>query len=217
MGYSGELSGKFGLNFNLSPRTNFRASVGQGFRTPAIAERFVSTFTGGLRVSENPDLQPERSLSAEIGCRQHILASMSLDVAAYYSQYNNLIEPQLETDPVDEAVVVKFKNVNKAQIAGIDASLRTDWWSKRVTTRLGYTYLDSRDLSPGPEYNEPLKYRSRHMLYASTDFLLHPLTLGIDFRYLSRMERVDEYHKAYIKDIDQRVPTYVLSMRMERT
>ncbi|HHS13863.1 MAG TPA: TonB-dependent receptor [bacterium] len=212
-GTSGEFSGTLGLNCDLSAKTHLRASMGQGFRAPAIAERFVSTFTGGLRVRENPGLLPERSLSAEAGIRQGIASSMTLDLSVFYSLYDNLIEPQLSTDPEDDAVVVRFENVNKALITGLDASLRTDWWTNQISSRVGYTFLNTLDRSPGPDYNKPLKYRSRHTLYVSTDFKLHPLSMGIDFRYLSQTERVDEYHKAFIKDIDARVPTYVASLR----
>ena len=209
---SGELSRKLGLNFNFPSGTNLRFSLGEGFRTPAIGERFVSTFTSGLHVAPNPDLRPERSVSGEIGIRQGISKSMKLDAAIFYSEYKDLIEPQLDTGP-NNTVVVRFKNVVKARVQGIDLSQRTDWWSQLVSTRIGYTYIDSKDLSPGEYYGAPLKYRSKHMLYITNDITFHPIRLGIDFRYLSKIQRIDIYHKAYIPDIDKLVPTYVVSLR----
>jgi hypothetical protein len=52
------------------------------------------------------------------------------------------------------------------------------------------------------------------MFYLTGDFTVSPLTFGMDFRFLSRISRIDEYHKSYIKDIDHRVPTLVASFRL---
>ena len=210
---NGELSRKLGLNLTVSKGTNARFSYAEGFRTPAIGERFVSTFTGGLRVSPNPGLRPEKSISTEIGVRQALSRSMNVDFAAFYTKYDDLIEPQLDME-ANQAVVIRFQNVVKARIMGFDLSHRTDWWSRLASTRVGYTYIDTEDHSPGDEYGEPLKYRPKHTLYISNDLNLLPLTLGIDLRYLSRIERVDEYHKTYIKDIDKRIHTAIVSLRL---
>lgn len=211
-GSTGDLSRKLGLNLTLGSNTNVRFSLGEGFRTPTIGERFVSTFTSGLRISPNPDLRPERSASVEMGIRQALTKSMNMDLAFFYNEYKDLIEPQLDSDP-DQAVVIRFRNVLQARIRGIDLSHRTDWWSQLVSTRIGYTFLDSRDLSPGKEYNLPLKYRSKHTLYITNELTLSSVTFGLDFRYLSQIEHIDEYHKAYIVDIDKLVPTYVVALR----
>lgn len=209
---SGELSTKLGLNVSLSEHTHLRFAYAEGFRTPVVGERFVTTFTGGLRVAPNPSLKPEESMTVEVGLRQMLTKSAHLDFAAYVSRYDHLIEPQLDTDP-DGAVVVRFSNVTQARVLGFDLSYRTDWWSQLVSTRIGYTCLDSKDLSPGEGYGLPLKYRSKHILYVSNDLNLLPFRAGIDFRYLSKIQRVDEYHKAYIRDIDRVVPTVVIALR----
>ncbi len=209
---SSELSGKFGLNLTVMEGTHLRLSVGEGFRTPAIGERFVSTYTGGLRVDPNPSLQPERSLSGEIGLKQGITKSMNVDAAVFYSHYNNLIEPQLY-NATDGGVVVRFANVEEARIIGLDMSYQSDWWSRLASTRLGYTYIRTEDLTPGEIPGTPLKYRPVHTLYFTNEMTFLPFTAGVDLRYLSKIERVDEYHAVYIKDIDKVVPTYVLSLR----
>ena len=214
LGWTGELSKKLGLNLSVGKGTNLRCSLGDGFRAPAVAERFVSTYTAGLQISPNPNLLPERSKSFELGMKQALTKSMNIDVAIFYNEYKNLIEPQLDTDSDQVEVLIKFKNVFQASILGVDISHRTDWWSQLISTRIGYTYIDTRDLTPGDEYGTPLKYRSKHTLYITNDLNFHPLSLGFDFRYLSKIERVDAYHKVFIKDIDARVPTYVASLRL---
>ncbi len=209
----GELSNKFGLNLALLKGTHLRFSVGEGFRAPAVGERFVSTETGALLVYPNPDLQSEKSVSSEIGLIQYFSQSMMLDMAVFYTRYDNLIEPQLDVNS-DQDVVVRFKNVVKARVRGFELTYRTDWWSQFFSTQFSYTFLDSKDLSPGIEYGAPLKYRSKHMVYLTNDLNFDPFQFGFDIRYLSQIERIDAYHKSYIKDIDKLVPTYVVALRL---
>ncbi|MCJ7679979.1 MAG: TonB-dependent receptor, partial [Candidatus Aminicenantes bacterium] len=192
--------------------THLRFSYGEGFRMPTIGERFVSTFTSGLRIAPNYELKPERSTSVEMGVHQNLSNSMSIDAAFFYNRYDNLIEPQLDASNARE-IVVRFQNVARAHVQGFDLSYRTDWFSKLVSSRIGYTFADSKDLSPGDDYGEPLKYRSKHTLYITNEIVYSHFSLGIDFRYLSQIERVDNYHKVYIKDIDQVIPTYVAALR----
>jgi iron complex outermembrane receptor protein len=208
----GDLSRKLGLNLSLTPSTNIRLSFGEGFRVPAIGERFVSTTTSGIRINPNPNLNPERSISLETGIRQSFINSMIFDMAIFYNKYRDLIEPQLDSDS-EEEISIRFKNIVQARVQGIDCSFQTDWRSKMVSTQIGYTYIDSKNLSPGLEYGFPLKYRSKHTLYFTNDIQFNSFTIGMDIRYLSQFERIDEYHKVYIKDIDRIVPTYVMAIR----
>ncbi len=210
---TGELSRKLGLNLSPMQGTNIRFSMGEGFRTPAVVERFVDTYTSGLRVAPNPDLKPEKSTSVEIGIKQALTKSMNVDLAVFYNKYTNLIEPSLASTGPGESPIVQFDNVSKARVQGLDLSYRTDWWSNLASTRLGYTFLDTKGLSSGEGYGAPLKYRSKHTLYFANDITFNLLSFGIDLRYLSKIERVDEYHKVYIKDIEELVPTYVVALR----
>jgi len=213
VGVQSDLSNKLGLNYTIIPGMNARLSIGEGFRIPTVAERFLKTKTSGIWLEENPFLKPERSFSAEIGLKTMLAKSMSLDMAVFYTKYNDLIEPQLDRN-ADQRIVVRFQNISQASVTGFDLSHITDWWSKMMSTRLGYTYTYSRDLSPGSEYGLPLKYRSRHMLYLSHDINIRPFSFGLDFRHMSKIERVDQYHQVYITDIDKMVPTYVAAVRL---
>ena len=52
----------------INRRIHFlRASYGQGYRFPSIAEKYISTFVGGLNIFPNNNIQPEYGWSAEIG------------------------------------------------------------------------------------------------------------------------------------------------------
>ena len=75
--------------------------------------------------------------------------------------------------------------------------------------KLGYTYLWARNI----DKDEPMKYRPRNTLYAGMNYSPYPFDFGIHFRYLSRVEAIDnalvEPPIALVVDGDLRVPVYV--------
>jgi outer membrane receptor protein involved in Fe transport len=77
---------------------------------------------------------------------------------------------------------------------------------------LGYTYVWPRDLTK----NDLLKYRPRHLLYAEGVAHVGLLDVGVDFRYISRVERIDEEFVTLgiVKDGDRRVASYVTDIRV---
>ena len=62
--------------------------------------------------------------------------------------------------------------------------------------------------------NDILRFRSRHLFYSSASYLFHPFELGVDFRYLSRIDRIDEEFAVLIKNGEKRVPTYVVDVHL---
>ena len=59
-----------GLNFQAAEATWLRASIGQGFRFPTIAEKFIRTGLGPLQVYPNAGLRPETAINIEAGFKQ---------------------------------------------------------------------------------------------------------------------------------------------------
>jgi len=209
-----EFNPRMGLNYALTEADILRLSLGKGFRAPSIGERFVSTFANLIRVMPNPDLEPERSLAFELGYTKTLWGIAQTNVAFFFSDYWNLIEPTVDPEKIE----VRFENVTRARIQGIDASFRIEWKRDQAHTQLAYTYIHSTDLSrypdgsPTPDYGKVLKYRPRHMFYANTSFHLWGFLLGADFRYISKFERVDKL--TAIPDINIQVPTYVTDVRV---
>ncbi|MEI7803380.1 MAG: TonB-dependent receptor, partial [Bacteroidota bacterium] len=84
-----------GLNFRLMKATYFRASFGQGYRFPTIAEKFVATQVGPLKIFPNPTVNPETGWSSEIGVKQGFKLSSwlgYLDLCAFMSEYKDFME-----------------------------------------------------------------------------------------------------------------------------
>lgn len=84
-----------GINYQIARGTFTRASFGQGFRFPTIAEKFINTAVGDLVIYPNEELKSEKSWNAEVGIKQGFKIKGFkgyLDVAAFWQEYENFIE-----------------------------------------------------------------------------------------------------------------------------
>ena len=192
-----------GLNYQAAEATFIRASYGQGYRFPSIAERFTATNIGAVNVFPNPLLESETGWSSEIGLRQGFRISnwnAFIDVAAFWTEYNNMIEftfgiykPDTVEVPTLDHVGFKSLNVGLARITGFEIELTGNGYIGRVplTIFMGYTYMNPIDLSNDSIGEQMLKYRYRHSFKGDVAFNLRKFNIGLSFIYRSFMERID--------------------------
>lgn len=86
-----------GLNWEIYKAGFLRASFGQGYRNPSITEKFARKDIGGVGVYPNKEIKPESGYNAELGYKQLYKfgpVSGTLDVAAFYTEYRDMIEYQ---------------------------------------------------------------------------------------------------------------------------
>ena len=158
----------------------------------------------------NKDLRPEESKSYEIGVKQALWAFGALDLSAFRSDYDNMIEPGLYTE--GDQILIQWRNVVKARVQGGEATVYASFFDGGLVSSLGYTYVYPRDLTA----NDILKYRPRHVFTANAHGRIGWWTAAVDFRYVSRVERIDEelVDTGVIPDGDARVPIYVTDVRI---
>ncbi|MDZ7372890.1 MAG: TonB-dependent receptor [candidate division KSB1 bacterium] len=192
-------SPRLGLTCKPIRSTSLRFAYGKGFRAASVTERFLRLDFAGLHIVPNPGLKSETSENVEIGLRQQLSGQWYVDVATFRSDYWNLIEAV-----PDPFLTVQFQNVTRARIQGLDLTSEGSWWGSRLGLRVGLTLLDHRDLV----YKLPLAYRPRRMAVVSPWARLGPVELNADYRYASRVERVQLF------TMDPRVPMKVLDLRL---
>jgi outer membrane receptor for ferrienterochelin and colicins len=209
-GEGGQLNPKIALLYRPAAGTTLRASYGEGFRVPSLPEAFVEAGSTGLLAVPNKDLKPERSKSYEAGVSQSLGDNGSIDIAAFRSDIDNLIEPGLFAVGAD--LEIQWRNVTRARVQGVETSCQARFFSGDVVCNLGYTYLYPEDLT----LNDILKYRPRHVLHGDVRGRFGWLSASADFRYVSRIERIDDelVDAGVIPDGDQRVPIYVTDIRV---
>lgn len=182
-----------------------RASAGLGFRAPSLAELFTSTTAAGLRVIPNINLKPESSVSAEFGWNQVWQNWLVTDLAFFYNRFENLIEGQLLP-----SAEIQFQNVVKARIVGMEAAVSGTFFERHLTVNLGYTFSDPRDLVR----DDYLQFRPRHLLYVSAKANISLLEAGIDYRFISRYDRIDKTFALVVRDADARVAAHIVDARI---
>jgi len=178
------LNPKVALRYELSRRVTLRASVGAGYRAASAIEQFVSAVQGGYRVIPNPNLHGEHAVSGEVGVNADLWSGARFDAAVFQNSYRDLIGPAGVPDSI---FVFQFRNVQRARIRGLDASLDTPILPHLLTAYVTYMYLDAIDLDTGGW----LPYRSRNNATVTLD-LLGGLA-GVDVRYRSRIASVLVY------------------------
>lgn len=205
---SGAVSPKLGLNYKVFDELILRSSVGTGFRAPSLSEAFTSTSTAGITVKPNPDIKSEHNLTFEFGVNYTPVTFLNLDVAIFWNEYYDLIEPGI--DPTDGLVV--FSNLVRARIQGLEASTIIDVISNQLSFSFNYAYLWARDVETGLA----LKYRPRHIFYSGLDFRKWNFDLGINFRYTSEVEEIDEelIDLGIVVDGDVRVPVITTDLNL---
>ena len=198
-----------GVNFEATPVTFIRASWGQGYRYPTIAERYITTLVGdpngstALEIRANPTLQAETGWSTEIGIKQGFMITRNwkgfVDVSVFWTEYQNMME-------------FTFGGGDSAAISGITLAAvnsgtpiffqSANVGDTRMNILAGYTYLDPQFkdfnsiqqlLSSEPDRNI-LKYRNQHTAKFDIEaFFLkkNNLSVGFYMNYTSRMVAID--------------------------
>jgi len=199
-----------GINYQATESTFLRASFGQGYRYPSVAEKYASAEVGALKIFKNTELKPEHGWNAEAGIKQAFNFGKWIgfvDLAAFRTEYKNMIEYTFGAYPKDSSAVptiddIGFKalNIGTARITGLELSVSSEGRAGPFSVQMmaGYTYMNPVDPSiideMGKDEDESyiLKYRRRHLLKGDLSLRFRGLFAGINFQYNSKMINVDE-------------------------
>ena len=202
------LSPRMGINIRPFTSTVFRASAGSGFRAATIAERYLNFENSSVIVEANPDLKAETSWSFDVGIRQYILKNWYFEIGAFRNDFDHLIEIDLKQSQIEFAkdirVSVRFQNLLKAQIKGIELTTGGHWWRDRLRLNATATIIDHEDLVT----HKPLTYRPKLIAHINPSLCLGPWEFHADYQYASRIEAVKLYY------YDDRVPQKIWNFRL---
>jgi len=197
-----------GINYQPAEYTYLRASWGQGYRYPTIAERYISTSVGDLLfICPNPSLQSETGWSSEIGARQGVKISSwqgFIDLSYFWTEYQDMMEFTFGGPNADDRVSgFQSGNIDDTRIRGAEISFMGQGELFGVPTNLiaGYTYIDPQyqDFNAQIAANSTssenvLKYRFRHTAKLDIESTFkEKLSIGASLQYNSKMEALDAY------------------------
>ena len=173
-----------GINYQAAEATYVRASWGQGYRFPSMAELFISTNQSGLEIYPNPELKPESGWSSEIGIKQGVKTGKwmgYIDVAAFMMQYDDMMEfsfGQWEKSKGETnfyGLGFKSVNVGETRISGLELSISGQGKiNSDLTINLiaGYTYMHPISLNP----NDPYAFGVHHGDTIKTIYIIDETT-----------------------------------------
>ncbi|MFN8241535.1 MAG: TonB-dependent receptor [Bacteroidales bacterium] len=160
-----------GINWQAARATYLRASFGQGYRFPSVAEKYASTSLGSISIFPNPTIGAESGWSSEAGIRQGLMIGNikgQADLAVFASASKDLIEYQFALYPGGMGFMAM--NIEKAHIYGTETELTLTRESKnsRSVLLMGYTYVyPLGEEITGSEDSRYLKYRRKHSVKAT--------------------------------------------------
>ena len=192
-----------GLNYRAADFTFLRASFGQGYRYPSIAEKFAYTTLGSVKIFPNPELGSESGWNTEIGVKQGIkIGKMEgqADLSAFMTQNSKLIEYvfSIYTDPVTELPDFGFQanNVEQSRIMGCELEFLLNRASGNfnVTVGGGYTFIYPVEYNKNTNRNTDiyLKYRRKHSAKLTINLSLKKFAAGLGFYAKSKILNIDE-------------------------
>ena len=160
---------EYGIALNGATRLSFAA--GSAFRAPDATDRYG--FAG------NPALEPEESLSYEIGLRHQIGDHQTFSLTAFQNEIDDLIE-YVVVDP--ETFAGELRNVDQARIRGIEAGYvyAADAWQLRAQLSL----QDPENRTTGAQ----LFRRTRESLTIGATRDFGRLSFGADLLYAGPRE-----------------------------
>jgi outer membrane receptor for ferrienterochelin and colicin len=208
-----QINPKLGIVHKPWEAVAFRGSIGRGFRAPSIGEVFTNTTASGLKVIPNLNLKPEESISGEVGYNQLFAQKIYLDFSFFYNRYWDLIEPRLGEGEI------RFENVTNARGLGFEINFKVNALKNRLFYTLGYTYADVREIiineqTKKLELGKYLSFRPRHLLYNHADITWGDFRFGIDYRFMSAWDRIDDELVFFIEDVDERVDAHIVDLRI---
>ncbi|MFO7576011.1 MAG: TonB-dependent receptor [Bacteroidales bacterium] len=168
-----------GVNITLAEATFLRASIGQGYRYPSVAEKHAYTTVGSIKILPNNEIKPESGWSSEAGVKQGFSfngITGQADIAFFYSQNRNMIEYLFGYwfDVIAGEFTYGFMptNIENSRVYGLETELMLNFSMGAISTTLtsGYTFMVPVEYNAvtGANTDKYLKFRRKH----SADFNL---------------------------------------------
>jgi iron complex outermembrane receptor protein len=192
-----------GLNWQAGGFTFIRASFGQGYRYPSIAEKHASTTLGSVKIFPNPFVQAESGWTSEVGVKQGIsLGEMKgqADLSLFFSQNRDMIEYVFGLFPVqgtgNYGLGFQATNVEQSRIYGSEAEiiLTRSFGELEATLSGGYTFIYPVEFNSYTNRNTDvfLKYRRKHSAKLSLGIDRNKIEFGLNFYARSKTLDVDD-------------------------
>lgn len=163
--YGRHNTGSAAVGYAISPALRLRASYGTAFKAPSFNDLY---YPG----AGNPDLQPEKSRSSELGASGKV-GNFSWEASLFRTEVSNLIA----WAPISPGSAIWIpSNVSKARMTGLELGARQVLG--KTTLGISATVQNPESLAEGSNYDNLLVRRARHSARLDADHQLGRWSLG---------------------------------------
>ncbi len=171
-----EVNPKASVLYRVTEDFKLRGSAGRSFRAPTLVKLYADGWRmGPWLVHANPDLKPEKSVGYQLGAEYTFFEKHLGKVSFFRNEIEDLISSRTVSGgrpPWD----MYWENIDEATTQGIEASL-INQLTDNLTSRLGYTYLDTEN----EETHNELKRKPKHKVDAELNWRLPEFGLNLNF------------------------------------
>lgn len=184
-----KLSPRLGVSFPITEKSVMHFNYGVYYQVPRFTYMYTNLqgdISSGYPLLGNPNLEPERTVSYEIGLDHLIQDWLRLDITAYQKNITDLVSTRSFFEVAGNAVTT-FVNEDYGSSKGVDLHLEilpsNGLFSGSVSygymiaqgiastaTEPYYTYLTSVNDAEAPRTEFPLDFDQRHTVTAVVDF-----------------------------------------------
>ena len=147
-------TGRGGVSWRPLSATRLRATIGSAFREPSFFENYSTGFVTG-----NPDLEPERALSWDVGIEQELRRDAMVSASYFDQRFRNMID----YEPSGTACGFSYCNVAQATSRGFEGELSARLYGP-LWGGLGATFLRTEVVEPGYDTSGGGLYREGQSL-----------------------------------------------------
>jgi len=195
-----KFSPKLSISFEPEPAWGFRAAFGQAFRFPTVSELYQQLQNGTTLVQNNPDLETEEVLSAELTAERRFANGLVRASLFHESKYDALVSQTFSLGssiPFDTGTCAStngcsfIQNIDHVRTQGVELS--TEWQDVGVhglDLLASATFTDAEILrneaNPSIEGNKPLRIPKQMLKMVATYHQGSNLTYSLAARYSGR-------------------------------
>ncbi|MFG6463192.1 TonB-dependent receptor [Roseateles sp. DXS20W] len=138
------LSPKAALSWQATAQTVLKASVGRAVRMPTVSELYGATSTTNSQYINDPNLQPEKSWTAELSA-ESAWGALQSRVTLFAETTRDSLYSQTLLDPVLNRNVSRVQNIDRIATTGLEATLAAaDLVLKGLDLSASVTVTDSK-------------------------------------------------------------------------
>ena len=182
------ISPRLGFSHPVSEYTLFHANYGYYYQVPQYPFMFTNLqadLTTGFPIVGNPNMEPEKTISYEMGITQRLADDVRLNATAFYKDVSNLVSSRQVAPP--SGGFTQYYNGDYGSVKGLDFAL-TKSGNSNLNGSINYSYMiaegnssdanefyynyftqgDDAPVIPVQEF--PLAFDQRHTLNVNVDF-----------------------------------------------